>query len=57
VENVQVIATPEAPVTIPPQAPPTGVPAAMAVDFVNVRSGPGTNYPVLGVAQPGLPPK
>ncbi len=53
VETVQVIATPEAPVTIPPQAPPTGVPAAMAVDFVNVRSGPGTNYPVLGVASPG----
>jgi uncharacterized protein YraI len=53
VENVQVIATPEAPVTIPPPAPPTGVPTAMAVDYVNVRSGPGTNYPVLGVAQPG----
>jgi len=53
VENVQIIATPEAPVTIPPQAPPTGVPVAMAVDFVNVRTGPGTNFPVLGVASPG----
>jgi uncharacterized protein YraI len=53
VENIQVIATPEAPVTIPPQTPPSGVPVAIAVEYVNVRSGPGTNYPVLGVASPG----
>jgi uncharacterized protein YraI len=53
VENIQVIATPEAPATIPPQPPPAGVPTAMAVDYVNVRSGPGTSYPVLGVASPG----
>jgi uncharacterized protein YraI len=53
VEAVQTIATPEPPVTIPPQVPPEGVPVAMAVEYVNVRTGPGTNYPVLGVASPG----
>lgn len=53
IEAVPVIATPEQPpvVQIPP--PPSGVPSATAVDFVNVRSGPGTNYLVYGVAQPG----
>jgi uncharacterized protein YraI len=36
----------------PPPPPPAGVPVAIAVDYVNVRSGPGTNYLVLVVAPP-----
>jgi len=53
VEGVQTIQTPQAATTAPPPPPPAGVPTATAVDFVNVRSGPGTNYPVLVVAPPG----
>ena len=53
VEGIQTVKSPQAAVTEPPPAPPTGVPTATAVDFVNVRSGPGTNYPVLVVAPPG----
>jgi len=53
VENVQTIATPAAPQTVTAPAPPAGVPSAIAIEYVNVRTGPGTNYPVLGVAPPG----
>jgi hypothetical protein len=35
-------------------APPSsGVAQATALDYVNLRSGPGTNYLILGVASPG----
>ncbi len=37
----------------PAAPPPSGAPAATAIEFVNVRTGPGTTYPVLGVASPG----
>jgi uncharacterized protein YraI len=54
VENVQTIAAPPASETVtPPPPPPSGAPAAMTIDYVNVRSGPGTSYPVLAVAPPG----
>ena len=53
VEGIQIIATPPAPVPVPPPAPPQGVPFAVAVDAINVRSGPGTNYPVYVVAPMG----
>ncbi len=33
--------------------PPSGAATATALDYVNLRSGPGTNYPILGVAAPG----
>ena len=36
-----------------PAPPPTGAPTATTIDYVNVRSGPGTSYPVLVVAPPG----
>jgi hypothetical protein len=52
VEGVQTVQTPQASTTAPPPAPPAGVPTATTVDFVNVRSGPGTNYTVLVVAPP-----
>ena len=53
VESVQTIKNPIASTVIPPSSPAAGVPSATAVEYVNVRTGPGTNYPVLGVAQPG----
>ena len=40
------------PVDVPP--PPEGAPTATALDYVNVRSGPGTQYASYGVAQPGV---
>ena len=42
---------PSTPVAVPP--PSSGAATATALDYVNLRSGPGTNYPILGVAAPG----
>jgi uncharacterized protein YraI len=54
VEGVQTIKSPQAAATYVPPAPPAGVPTATAIEPVNVRSGPGTNYPVLVVAPAGV---
>jgi len=54
VEAVPTVATPGTAVSAPPPPPPTGAPSATTLDYVNVRSGPGTNYPVLVVAPPGV---
>jgi uncharacterized protein YraI len=51
--NVQTIQNPVTYESAPPPPPAPGAPAATAVDYVNVRSGPGTNYPVLVAAPPG----
>jgi uncharacterized protein YraI len=53
VAEVQTIKNPVTYSVAPPPPPATGVPAATALDFVNIRSGPGTNYAVLVVAPPG----
>jgi len=53
VDNVQTIKNPTPYATVPPAPPPSGAPTAMAIEYVNVRTGPGTNYPVLGIAPPG----
>jgi uncharacterized protein YraI len=55
VENAPVIAAPVAPPVSAPLPPPTdtGAPMATATTAVNVRTGPSTDYPVLGVAQTG----
>jgi len=53
VENVQTIETPPSADTVPPPPPPAGVPTVTALDYVNVRSGPGDTYPVLLVAPTG----
>ena len=53
VESVPTVAAPVASNPVPPPAPEAGAPVATATDYVNIRSGPGTNYPVLGVAAPG----
>ena len=38
---------------VEPEAPASGVPTVTALTYVNVRSGPGTNYPILGAAPTG----
>jgi uncharacterized protein YraI len=52
-ENVPVIAAPgqQPPANLPP--PATGAPTAVALDYVNVRSGPGEEYDIYGVVPPG----
>lgn len=52
-EGVQIIATPPAATSVESAPPPAGAPTATAADYVNVRTGPGTSYAVLGVASPG----
>ncbi len=52
-EGVPVIQAPPEATQVTPVEPAPGSPTAMATDYVNVRSGPGLNYPVLGVAAPG----
>ena len=42
---------PSNPVSIAP--PQSGAATATALDYINLRSGPGMNYPILGVAAPG----
>ncbi len=51
-DDLAVIKTPPLPKTgqLPP--PDTNGPYAIATHYINVRSGPGTNYPVLGYAAP-----
>jgi uncharacterized protein YraI len=51
--GLPVIANPTTAPPVSPTPPAAGTPSATAVDYVNVRTGPGTNYPVLGVAAPG----
>lgn len=53
VEGIQTIKTPESGAIYVPPPPPEGVPSATATDAVNIRSGSGTNYPVLVVAPAG----
>ena len=53
-QGVTVIANPSTAAPVAPAPPPASdAPAATAVDYVNVRTGPGSTYPVLGVASPG----
>lgn len=53
VDNIQTIQNPTGYQTEPPPPPPSaGVPVATTIDYVNVRSGPGTNYQVLVAAPP-----
>ncbi len=52
-ENPTVVKAGEPPQYVAPPPPAEGAPIATAADYVNVRSGPGANYPVLFVAAPG----
>ncbi len=53
IENVAVIAAPPAPPPVVVATPPSGVATATAVDYVNLRSGPGSDYLLLGTVAPG----
>jgi uncharacterized protein YraI len=53
IDAVAVINAPEAPPVVEAPAPAEGAPTATAIDYINVRSGPGTNYYILGYAAPG----
>jgi uncharacterized protein YraI len=53
VTDVQTIASPQKSSSSPPPTPAPGAPTGTATEAVNVRSGPGTNYPVLVVAPAG----
>lgn len=51
--NVPVIPTPPMPPIVEPVPPPSGAPTAVALDAINVRSGPGVHYPAYGIAAKG----
>lgn len=51
--NVQTIQNPDTHTVITPEPPAAGAPTGTATEYLNVRSGPGTNYPILVVAPPG----
>ena len=51
--NVQTIENPETHTVATPPPPSSGEATGTATEYLNVRSGPGTNYPVLVVAPPG----
>lgn len=51
--SIPVLAAPPLPPSVPVQPPPAGSPVATAVDVMNVRSGPGSQFPSYGVASIG----
>ncbi len=51
--NVQTIQNPDTYTVATPPPPASGAATGTATEYLNVRSGPGTNYPVLVVAPPG----
>jgi uncharacterized protein YraI len=53
IESIPVVAAPQPapPVTTAP--PPAGAATATALDYTNLRSGPGTNYLIIGTVAPG----
>jgi uncharacterized protein YraI len=53
VQNAQTIQAPQAPASAPQPTPAPGEPSGTTTTAVNVRSGPGTNYPILVVAPAG----
>jgi uncharacterized protein YraI len=53
IESVAVIAAPEPPPPVAVEPPPAGAAQVVALDYVNLRNGPGTNYLIVGVASPG----
>jgi uncharacterized protein YraI len=51
--SVQTIQNPDTYTVATPEAPASGAATGTATEYLNVRSGPGTNYPILVVAPPG----
>ena len=52
-DGLPTIETPPLVEVVPPPPPAPGAPTATATDYINVRTGPGLNYPGLSVAPPG----
>lgn len=52
-DNVPVVPAPPEPPVVELPLPPSGAPTATALDAVNIRTGPGTQYPAYGIAQKG----
>ncbi len=53
VQDVQTVQSPQAPASVVQPTPAPGVATGTTTTAVNVRSGPGTNYPILAVAPAG----
>ena len=53
IETIPVVVAPQAAPPVTTEPPPAGAATATAVDYVNLRSGPGTNYLIIGTAAPG----
>jgi uncharacterized protein YraI len=53
VGDVPVVEPPPPPPPVNVDPPEEGAPTATALDYINVRSGSGTEYPSYGVAAPG----
>ena len=51
--NVQTIQNPDTYTVATPPPPASGAATGTATEYLNIRSGPGTNYPVLVAAPPG----
>jgi uncharacterized protein YraI len=51
--SVQTIQNPDTYTVATPPPPASGAATGTATEYLNIRSGPGTNYPVLVVAPPG----
>ena len=52
-EDLTVIEAPAIPDRVAPPEVAPGDPKATAIDYVNVRTGPSTNYPAIAMAIPG----
>ena len=52
-EDLTVIEAPAIPDRVAPPEVAAGDPKATAIDYVNVRTGPSTNYPAIAMAIPG----
>jgi uncharacterized protein YraI len=53
VDDVPTIQTPPQETVVDIVPPAAGVPTGVAIEYLNVRTGPGTIYPILGVVAPG----
>ena len=53
IESVPVVSAPDQPPPVTTTPPASGAPTATAIDYINLRSGPGTEYLLLGTVAPG----
>ena len=53
-EDVPIVSAPEQLPPVDAPIPPEGAPVATSLDYINVRTGPGLQYPSYGVVQPGV---